>query len=149
MSAGHERPAAGNRVQGRFECRYTYINKTICRTVHAVYQYSDYLSKVSCYPHRRLISKLEVAVMAYVLTLAALARVLNGAAGRKGSVLCVNLAQLKVSTIFCLTVLPACHTRSHYTKLFQHPQKLPFLLLSNRVCCAFILRHVLPTGLLY
>ncbi len=40
-----------------------------------------------------------------MLTQAALARVVNSAAGRTGSVLCACLAQLKTSTFFCLNVL--------------------------------------------
>ncbi len=31
--------------------------RTVCTADHSVYQYSDYLSTVRCYPHRRLISR--------------------------------------------------------------------------------------------
>jgi len=41
--------------------------------------------------------------MAYISTQAALAKVVNIAAGRTRFVLCACLAQLKTNTIFCLT----------------------------------------------
>jgi len=44
-----------------------------------------------------------VVAMTYMLTQAALAKVVNIAAGRTESVLCACLAQLETSTIFCMT----------------------------------------------
>ncbi len=44
-----------------------------------------------------------MVAMAYMLTQAALATIVNTAAERIGSVLCACLAQLKTNTISCLT----------------------------------------------
>lgn len=63
------------------------LQRTVYRGDYSVYQYPDCLSTVKCYLHRRLISTTTVVSgLVYVSTQAALARVLNIAAGRTGSV---------------------------------------------------------------
>jgi len=54
-----------------------------------------------------------VVAMAYMSTQAALAMVLDIAAGTR-SVLCARLAQLKTDTIFCLTAL---HTVTYVSSI--------------------------------
>ncbi len=60
-----------------------------------------------------------VVAMASMLTQAALAKVVNIAAGRTGSVLCACLAQLRANIIFCLTA-PHTVTYISSTATFFH-----------------------------
>ena len=73
------------------------LYRTVYKADHPEYQYSDYLSTVRCYPHRRLQLISVVAIMAmamaYMLTQAALANIANIAAERTGSVFFACLAQ--------------------------------------------------------
>ena len=89
---------------------------TIYEIVHSVYQYSDFLSNVRCHPHRRLISRFRCDCHGLRIECGSRQGVVNALridTGRfaKGTESCSRekrslVAHLKMSTIFCLTVLP-------------------------------------------
>ena len=78
-------------------------HSTVYKADHSDHQYSDYLSTVRCYPTGDGSVGSGVVAMAYMLTLAALAKTANIAAERTGSGLCACLAQQKTHTIFSFT----------------------------------------------
>ena len=80
-----------------------------------IYHCTDYLSSVRCYSHRRLISTFRCGCHGHMLTQAALARLLNIAAGRTGFCFVCMSGSFKDEHLFDCPAYS--HIRQQYSNL--------------------------------